>query len=47
MTSLGQLNEDYRDLLIALAREEADFLIVGAYALAYHGHPRATGDIDS
>jgi hypothetical protein len=40
------LNPDFRDMLSALCEEKADFLIVGAYALAAHGHPRATGDID-
>ncbi|MBD3236604.1 MAG: hypothetical protein GF330_07860 [Candidatus Eisenbacteria bacterium] len=40
------LNPDYRDMLSALCAEEAEFLLVGAYALAAHGLPRATGDID-
>jgi len=40
------LNEDYRDMLQALADEKARFLLVGAYALAAHGYPRATVDID-
>lgn len=40
------LNEDYRDLLQALAAEKVRFLLVGAYALAAHGYPRATMDID-
>ena len=40
------LNEDYRDMLQALADERARFLLVGAYALAAHGYPRATVDID-
>ena len=40
------LNEDYRDMLQALADEEVKFLLVGAYALAAHGYPRATMDID-
>ena len=40
------LNPDYRDMLFALSDEGVDFLIVGAFALAVHGHPRATGDID-
>ncbi len=40
------LNEDYRDILQALNDEEAEFLLVGAYALAAHGLPRATMDID-
>ena len=40
------LNEDYRDMLQALADEKVKFLLVGAYALAAHGYPRATLDID-
>jgi predicted nucleotidyltransferase len=40
------LNEDYRDMLQALADEKVKFLLVGAYALATHGYPRATMDID-
>jgi hypothetical protein len=40
------LNEDYRDILQALSAEQAKFLLVGAYALAAHGYPRATLDID-
>jgi hypothetical protein len=40
------LNPDYRDMLFALSEESVDFLIVGAFALAAHGLPRATGDID-
>lgn len=40
------LNDDYRDMLQILSEEGADFIIVGAYALAAHGYPRATGDID-
>lgn len=40
------LNPDFHDMLSALCEEKAEFLIVGAYALAAHWHPRATGDID-
>ncbi len=40
------LNEDYKDMLQALADEKVRFLLVGAYALAAHGYPRATMDID-
>jgi hypothetical protein len=40
------LNEDYRDILRALNDEGVSFLLVGAYALAAHGYPRATMDID-
>jgi len=39
-------NPDFKDMLSALSEARADFLLVGAYALAAHGHPRATGDLD-
>lgn len=40
------VNEDFVDIVAALVAEKAEFLIVGAYALAAHGFPRMTGDID-
>jgi hypothetical protein len=40
------VNKDYRDVLTALVAQNARFLIVGAHALAAHGYPRATVDID-
>ena len=40
------MNQDFVDLLRAFAAAEVRFLIVGAYALALHGRPRATGDLD-
>ena len=40
------LNPDYRDMLSALSDEDVEFLIVGAFAMAAHGLPRTTGDID-
>lgn len=46
MTSLEGLNEDFRDLLVLLADAGVEFVVVGAYALALHGAPRASGDID-
>jgi len=40
------LNPDFRDILSIFNAEGVEYLIVGAYALAAHGIPRATGDID-
>ena len=40
------LNKDYREILQYLSDEGVKFLLVGAYALAAHGFPRATRDID-
>ena len=39
-------NPDFKDILLALSEANVDFLLVGAYAVAAHGHPRATGDLD-
>ena len=40
------LNQDYRDMLLLLLDNKVEFVLVGAYALAAHGYPRATSDID-
>ena len=40
------LNQDFRDILSELSTAKAEFLLVGAYAMAFHGAPRATGDLD-
>jgi hypothetical protein len=44
--TLEGLNEDFRDLLVVFVDCGVEFVIVGAYALAFHGAPRASGDID-
>jgi hypothetical protein len=40
------MNQDFVDLLRAFIAADVRFLVVGAYALALHGRPRATGDLD-
>lgn len=40
------MNRDFVEMLSALVEARAEFLIVGAHALAAHGVPRATGDLD-
>ena len=40
------MNPDYRDLLAEFIAAGVEFLIVGAHALAAHGHVRATKDLD-
>ena len=40
------LNSDYKDILLALSNRKVEFLLVGAYAMAAHGYPRSTMDID-
>jgi hypothetical protein len=40
------VNQDFIALLRELSAAEARFLVVGAYAVAHHARPRATGDLD-
>lgn len=40
------MNPDFVDLLRAFSGADVRFMIVGAYALAVHGRPRTTGDLD-
>jgi predicted nucleotidyltransferase len=40
------LNNDYKDMLSALSEANVEYILVGAYAIAAHGYPRATMDID-
>jgi hypothetical protein len=40
------VNPDFSDMLSALNAEGVEYLVVGGYALAVHGWPRATKDID-
>lgn len=41
-----ELPDDFRDMLLALADNSAEFVVVGGHAVAFHGHPRATKDLD-
>jgi hypothetical protein len=41
-----EVQPDFRDLLALFNAHGVDYIIVGAYALAYYGAPRYTGDID-
>ncbi len=41
-----ELPSDFRDVLVALADAGADVIVVGGYAVAYYGYPRATKDLD-
>ena len=43
---MQKLNPDFRDALLAFNASGADYLIVGAFAMAAHGQARTTGDID-
>ncbi|MHC4471369.1 MAG: nucleotidyltransferase [Planctomycetota bacterium] len=40
------MNPDFRDLLAEFNAQGVEYLVVGAHALAAHGHVRATKDLD-
>ncbi len=40
------LNRDFKEFAELLDAHRVEYLLVGGYALAAHGHPRYTGDID-
>jgi len=40
------LPDDFRDVLVALADAREEFVLIGGWAMAVHGHPRATEDLD-
>jgi hypothetical protein len=40
------LNQDFREFIQSLNDNDVRFLIVGGYAVAFHGHPRYTKDLD-
>ena len=43
---MEDLNPDFRDLIESFTSHHVEFLVVGAYALAFLGHTRFTEDID-
>jgi hypothetical protein len=40
------LNQDYREFIQSLNDNRVRYLVIGGYAVALHGHPRYTRDID-
>ena len=41
-----EIQKDFKELLELLNANKVEYIIVGGYALAFHGAPRFTGDID-
>ena len=41
-----ELPDDFRDMLVELSDASVDFVVLGGHAVAFHGHPRATKDLD-
>ncbi len=40
------MHKDFEEFIRLLNTHQVRYVIVGAFALAYHGYPRNTGDID-
>ncbi len=41
-----QLPPDFKEFLKLLNSHRVEYLLIGGYAVGYHGYPRATGDMD-
>ena len=41
-----QLPLDFKEFLKLVNLHQVEYLLVGGYAVGYHGYPRATGDMD-
>lgn len=40
------LDPDFKDFVELLNKHQVEYMVVGGYALAFHGEPRFTGDMD-
>lgn len=40
------LNQDFKEFIQSLNEHSVRYLIIGGYAVAFHGHPRYTKDLD-
>nr|MDJ0817323.1 hypothetical protein [Desulfobacterales bacterium] len=40
------LSKDFREFIELLNENKVSYLVVGGYAVAFHGHPRYTKDLD-
>ena len=40
------LNQDFKEFIALLNQHNVRYIVIGGYALAFHGHPRYTKDID-
>ncbi|UKJ06578.1 hypothetical protein [Solitalea lacus] len=38
--------DDFKDFIALLNKHQVEYMVVGAHALAFHGRPRHTGDLD-
>jgi predicted nucleotidyltransferase len=40
------LTKDFKEFLQSLNDHGVEYLVIGGHAVAYHGYPRATADLD-
>jgi hypothetical protein len=40
------LSRELREFVALLGSKKAEYLVIGAFAVAYHGYPRYSGDLD-
>ena len=40
------LNQDFKEFIQSLNKHSVRYLVIGGYAVAFHGHPRYTKDMD-
>ena len=40
------LNQDFTDFIVSLKQAEVKYILVGGYAVIFHGYNRTTGDLD-
>ncbi len=46
MDGMLNLNQDFKEFIQSLNDNHVRYLVIGGYAVAFHGHPRYTKDID-
>lgn len=44
--AMTKLPQDFKDFLKLLTTHKVEYLLIGGYAVSYHGYPRATADMD-
>ena len=44
--AMTQLPQDFKEFLKLLNDHKVEYLLIGGYAVGYHGYPRATADMD-
>src|SRR5437016_2438350 len=46
MDTTIRIPQDFKEFLRLLEDNDVEYLLVGGYAVGFHGYPRPTGDID-